>query len=273
MNASPYRRSLRPPRPAPRVLHRQQGETTPQKGRYHIPTSTVAGDLISPPCSVTLPWGARCLGKGFDLCGLRFSWTFIIRIVSGAGDVACATLNHLLMVRKAREADLPPWLIGRMMFNNAVSVIGGLVPVVGDVVVAAYKANSRNAMLLEGLSISSCRWRRTRQGVAEPSRVPVVCRKGTWSRSSQGQVWRLGEALLRSFRRKGRSRQRNPVVTAENSSKTLHLIRSIAWRQGLRGLDWTLFCRWYGIQIRDQDICSYSHCMNELHVFQLAETC
>lgn len=53
------------------------------------------------------------------------------------------------MVRKAREADLPPWLVGRMLFNNAVSAFGGLVPVVGDVVIAVYKANFRNAMLLE----------------------------------------------------------------------------------------------------------------------------
>ena len=68
---------------------------------------------------------ARCLGKGFDLCGLRFGWTFIIGIVPGAGDVACTTLNYMLVVRKAREADLPPWLIGRMMFNDAVSAIGG----------------------------------------------------------------------------------------------------------------------------------------------------
>lgn len=36
-----------------------------------------------------------------------------------------------------------------MLFNNTVSAIGGIIPVVGDVVIAVYKANSRNAMLLE----------------------------------------------------------------------------------------------------------------------------
>lgn len=70
-------------------------------------------------------------------------------MVPGAGDVACATLNYVLVIRKAREADLPPWLIGKMLFNNAVSAFSGIVPVVGDIVVAVYKANSRNAMLLE----------------------------------------------------------------------------------------------------------------------------
>lgn len=58
-------------------------------------------------------------------------------------------LNYILVVRKARQADLPPWLTSKMLFNNAVSAIGGIIPVAGDVVIALYKANSRNAMLLE----------------------------------------------------------------------------------------------------------------------------
>lgn len=36
-----------------------------------------------------------------------------------------------------------------MLFNNAVSAAVGLVPFVGDIVLAVYKANSRNAALLE----------------------------------------------------------------------------------------------------------------------------
>ncbi|KAF8421510.1 hypothetical protein L210DRAFT_3572804 [Boletus edulis BED1] len=55
------------------------------------------------------------------------------------------TLNYVLVVRKAEEADLPPWLIGKMVFNNVMSAVGGVVPVVGDIVIAVYKANSRNA--------------------------------------------------------------------------------------------------------------------------------
>lgn len=58
-------------------------------------------------------------------------------------------LNYVLVLRKARQADLPSWLVSKMLFNNAVSAIGGIVPIVGDVVIAVYKANSRNAMLLE----------------------------------------------------------------------------------------------------------------------------
>ena len=92
---------------------------------------------------------AHYLDKGFSICGLRFGWTFIIGIIPGAGDVADATLNYVLVVRKARQAEIPGWLLRKMLANNAVSAGVGLVPVVGDIVLAAYKANSRNAALLE----------------------------------------------------------------------------------------------------------------------------
>jgi len=92
---------------------------------------------------------AHYLDKGFSVCGMRFGWTFVIGIVPGAGDVADAILNYYLVVRKARQAELPAWLVRRMLINNIISISVGLVPIVGDVVLAAYKANSRNAALLE----------------------------------------------------------------------------------------------------------------------------
>ena len=65
------------------------------------------------------------------------------------GDITDASLNYFLVVRKARGADLPQWLIRRMMLNNAVSLAVSFVPFVGDVILAIFKANSRNAALLE----------------------------------------------------------------------------------------------------------------------------
>ncbi|KAI0346060.1 hypothetical protein BDW22DRAFT_1352048 [Trametopsis cervina] len=92
---------------------------------------------------------AHYLDKGFSICGMRFGWTFVIGIIPGVGDVADAGLNYILVVRKARQAELPDWLVRKMLANNAVSVLAGLVPIMGDVVLAVYKANSRNAALLE----------------------------------------------------------------------------------------------------------------------------
>lgn len=92
---------------------------------------------------------AHYLDKGFSICGIRFGWTFIIGIIPGAGDVADAALNYFLVVRKSRQAEIPGWLLRKMLANNAVSAGVGLVPLVGDVMLAAFKANSRNAALLE----------------------------------------------------------------------------------------------------------------------------
>lgn len=44
---------------------------------------------------------------------------------------------------------IPDWLVRKMMVNNAVSTGMGFVPLVGDVMLATFKTNSRNAALFE----------------------------------------------------------------------------------------------------------------------------
>ena len=44
---------------------------------------------------------------------------------------------------------IPNWLLRRMLLNNVISAGMGFVPIVGDIALATYKANSRNAALLE----------------------------------------------------------------------------------------------------------------------------
>jgi len=92
---------------------------------------------------------AHYLDKGFNVCGLRFGYTAIIGLVPIIGDVSDIILNYMLVVRPAMACDLPAFLISQMLFNNAVSAGVGLVPGVGDIVLAMWKANSRNAALLE----------------------------------------------------------------------------------------------------------------------------
>ncbi|KIM39371.1 hypothetical protein M413DRAFT_447300 [Hebeloma cylindrosporum] len=96
-----------------------------------------------------LKFRAHYLDKGFSFCGLRFGWTFLIGLIPLVGDVADVALNYLLIVRPATKAEIPPWLMRRMMLNNAISAGVGFVPFVGDVILAVYKANSRNVALLE----------------------------------------------------------------------------------------------------------------------------
>jgi len=97
----------------------------------------------------SVKWRAHYLDKGFKICGMRFGYTFIIGIIPGIGDVADAFLNYYLVLKKAQKAELPGWLLRQMLINNAISAGAGLIPFVGDIVLASFKANSRNANLLE----------------------------------------------------------------------------------------------------------------------------
>ncbi|KAJ3562068.1 hypothetical protein NP233_g9806 [Leucocoprinus birnbaumii] len=92
---------------------------------------------------------AHYLDKGFNLCGFRFGWTFWIGLVPVVGDVTNFSLNHYLIIRKSKQADIPEWLFHRMELHNIISTGVGFVPMVGDVAMAVYKPNSRNAALLE----------------------------------------------------------------------------------------------------------------------------
>lgn len=92
---------------------------------------------------------AHYLDKSFSIGGLRFGWTVLIGLIPGIGDFADFLLSYYLVLRKARQAELPAWLVRRMLLNCIVSAVGGVVPVVGDIVIGVFKANSRNAVLLE----------------------------------------------------------------------------------------------------------------------------
>lgn len=119
---------------------------------------------------------AHYLDKGFNLCGMRFGWTFLIGVIPFAGDAADALLNYHLVIRKARQAEMPDWLLQRMLLNNAIAICVGLVPIIGDIGMAGFKTNSRNAMLLEEfLRIRGDEFLKT---VAERSQNQAVVKPG-----------------------------------------------------------------------------------------------
>ncbi|CAG8909154.1 unnamed protein product [Penicillium egyptiacum] len=86
-----------------------------------------------------------------NLCGIRFGWGSVIGFIPFIGDVGDAALA-MMVVKSCEGIDggLPPALRVKMLINVILDFVVGLVPFVGDLADAVYKANTRNAVILEG---------------------------------------------------------------------------------------------------------------------------
>ena len=78
----------------------------------------------------------------------RIGLDAIIGFVPGLGDVVGGLLSSYI-VREAARLGTPPSVLTRMAFNVAVEGLVGMVPILGDVFDAAWKANARNLALLD----------------------------------------------------------------------------------------------------------------------------
>lgn len=93
---------------------------------------------------------AYSLDLSIKICGVRLGWAGIIGLIPWIGDVI-ALLLALALVKKLRQVEggLPESIQGKMMLNVAMDFGIGLIPIVGDFINIAYKANTRNFILLE----------------------------------------------------------------------------------------------------------------------------
>ncbi|WP_437229427.1 DUF4112 domain-containing protein [Planctomicrobium sp. SH661] len=78
----------------------------------------------------------------------RIGLDALIGLIPGIGDLA-TTAVAAYIVYLARQLNVPKTLLARMIFNVAVDMGMGIVPVVGDVMDVAWKANLKNVRLLE----------------------------------------------------------------------------------------------------------------------------
>lgn len=94
---------------------------------------------------------AWLLDNSIPVPGTRFriGLDAIIGLLPGLGDVVGVLLSSYI-VREAARLGAPPSVLTRMAFNVAVEGLVGIVPFVGDVFDAAWKANQRNLALLDG---------------------------------------------------------------------------------------------------------------------------
>jgi hypothetical protein len=107
---------------------------------------------------------ARVPGTSF-----RFGLDPLLGIIPGLGDVTGAALSGYLVLLASRLG-APGRVIVRMLGNVVVDTVVGMMPVLGDLFDASWKANTRNLALLErhlGLPASAPR-------AAAASKVTVV---------------------------------------------------------------------------------------------------
>ena len=94
---------------------------------------------------------AWLIDSAFRLPGTRFRFGLnsIIGLAPGAGDAVLGLLS-LYIIQQAHALGLPRHKLARMAGNVAVEVVGGSVPVLGDLFDVALKANIRNIRIIEG---------------------------------------------------------------------------------------------------------------------------
>ena len=99
---------------------------------------------------------ARWLDNRFTIPGtsIRFGLDPIISLIPGAGDWLAGLISGYFILLGAR-ADVPPAVLGRMGFNVILDVVIGSVPLLGDLFDVGWKANIRNAELLEEYRIDA----------------------------------------------------------------------------------------------------------------------
>ncbi len=78
----------------------------------------------------------------------RFGLNSIIGLLPGGGDAVLGLIS-LYIVQQAHALGVPRHKLMRMLGNIAVEVVGGSVPVLGDLFDMALKANLRNIRVIE----------------------------------------------------------------------------------------------------------------------------
>jgi hypothetical protein len=91
---------------------------------------------------------ATLLDSQFEIAGVKLGWDAIVGLIPVAGDIVTSILA-LYPLHIANKHKLGKTLQARMALNVAVDWGVGIVPLIGDVIDVAYKANLKNLKLLE----------------------------------------------------------------------------------------------------------------------------
>ena len=93
---------------------------------------------------------ARLLDSAIRIPGtnIRFGLDSVIGLVPGVGDLTGAALSGYILLSAARLG-VPSPILAKMVLNLGVDALVGTIPLLGDLFDVAFRANTRNAALLE----------------------------------------------------------------------------------------------------------------------------
>jgi hypothetical protein len=93
---------------------------------------------------------ARLMDDNFRVPGtpLRFGWDSVLGLFPGLGDVLTSAIS-LLIVHHAWQTGASKFMLARMLGNVGVDFVVGAIPFLGDLFDFVWKANRKNARLLE----------------------------------------------------------------------------------------------------------------------------
>lgn len=93
---------------------------------------------------------ARLLDSAFTIPGtrIRVGLDSIIGLIPGGGDAIGAALSSIIVITALRQG-VPKPVVWRMVGNVVIDALTGSVPLLGDLFDVAWKANTKNADLLE----------------------------------------------------------------------------------------------------------------------------
>jgi len=136
-----------------------------------------------------------------SFCGMRVGWSSLIAIIPGIGDILDMMLA-MMVIRTASQANLPSGVRAHMMINVIIDFVIGLIPFLGDIVDIGFKANTRNAIVLENFLRERGAENIRRQGLPQP---PDPSLGDNYDRDEQQEVinQRLGAQPPSSHQRGG----------------------------------------------------------------------
>jgi len=110
----------------------------------------------------------------FNCCGIRFGWSSLIGIVPVIGDALDAFMA-MMVYRTCQQVEggLPSDVQAKMMFNICLDFGIGLIPFLGDIADALFRANTRNAVVLEKFLRAKGAKALKTQGISTPPDDPT----------------------------------------------------------------------------------------------------